>query len=165
VAPDAKAIWVHYHDHIQAHLGPNGAFRPISGFAAKAAEHSLRLAGVLTLANDLKAQDISEVEMRAGIVLSQFYLGEALRLFHTAQTNPDLLLAEKVLTWLKRAGAPALVSLPDVYQSGPNACRDKATAARILAILCDHGLTRQVEGGAVIDGKRRRVVYEVRPDV
>jgi hypothetical protein len=31
------------------------------------------------------------------------------------------------------------VSLPDIYQKGPNAIRDKRTAVKVVAILEDHG--------------------------
>jgi len=57
-------------------------------------------------------------------------------LFYTAKTNPDLVLAERVLTWLRTRECPDnhLVSLPDVYQFGPNSVRDKGTAERILGI-------------------------------
>jgi hypothetical protein len=167
VSSDGKLIWIRFHDWVQDHLGRDGVFRPISGIAAKAAEHALRLAGTLSLVEDLNATAISPGHVKAGIVLARFYLTEALRLFHSAKTDPDLLLAEKVFTWLKTRGGsrPQLVSLPCVYQTGPNAVRDKATAARCMAFLADHGWVRLVEGGAEIAGKKRRQVWEVNPDV
>ncbi len=167
VSPDGKEIWIRFHDWVQDHLKPGGIFRPISGIAAKAAEHALRLAGTLTLVDNIDATFISPEHVKAGITLARFYLTEALRLFHTGKTNPDILLTEKVLTWLKtRTGPrPQLLSLPCVYQTGPNAVRDKATAARCLALLADHGCVRMVEGGAEIDGKKRRQVWEVNPNV
>jgi len=167
VSSDGKEIWIRSHDWVQGHLGRDGVFRPISGIAAKAAEHALRLAGTLSLVEDLNATAISPGHVKAGIVLARFYLTEALRLFHSAKTDPDLLLAEKVFTWLKTRGGsrPQLVSLPCVYQTGPNAVRDKATAARCMAFLADHGWVRLVEGGAEIAGKKRRQVWEVHPDV
>jgi hypothetical protein len=167
VATEGKAVWVRFHDWAQDHLKEGGIFRPISGIAAKAAEHALRLAGTLTLVDNIDAAFISREQVEAGITLARFYLTEALRLFHAAKPNQDLVLAEKVLSWLKtRVGErPQLVSLPCVYQTGPNAVRDKSTAARCMAILGDHGWVRLVEGGAEIDGRKRRQVWEVRPDV
>ena len=167
VAPEGKIIWIRFHDWVQDHLKEGGIFRPISGIAAKAGEHALRLAGTLALVDNSDATFISLEHGKAGITLAQFYLAEALRLFHSAKTDPDILLTEKVLTWLKtRPGSrPQLVSLPCVYRTGPNAVRDKATAARCMAFLADHGWVRLVEGGAEIDGKKRRQVWEVNPDV
>ena len=167
LAPDAKAVWVRFHDWIQDHLRPDGIFRPISGIAAKAAEHGLRLAGTLALVDDLNTAAISPEHVKAGIVLAQFYLGEALRLFHSAKTDPDLLLGERVLTWLRTrvCSNRKLVSLPDLYQFGPNGVRDKSTAKRIMGLLSDHHWARPIEGGAEIDGKKRRQVWEVNPYV
>lgn len=167
VSPDGKEIWIRFHDWVQDHLKARGIFRPISGIAAKAGEHALRLAGTMALVKNIDATFIPPEHVKAGIVLARFYLTEALRLFHAAKTNPDILLAEKVLAWLKarEGSSPQVISLPCVYQTGPNAVRDKATAARCMAILGDHGWVRPVEGGAEIDGKKRRQVWEVNPDV
>ncbi len=163
LASDAKDVWVRFHDWIQDHLLPNGIFRPISGIAAKAAEHALRLAATLTLVEDLSTKAISLEHAKNGITLTRFYLTEALRIFHTAKTNPDLLIAEKVLAWLRsREGVERnLVSLPDLYQRGPNVVRDKATASKIMQILSDHGWVRPVEGEAEVCGKKRRQAWEV----
>lgn len=165
IATDAKADWIDFHDWVQSHLHPDGIYRPISGIAAKAAEHALRLAGTLTLMENLDATIISQEKVRGGIVLANFYLGEALRLHHSAKTDTDLINAEKVLAWLRtREGVGKhLICLPDVYRLGPNAVRDKATAAKIMAILADHGWLKQVEGGTEIDGKKRRQVWMVSP--
>jgi len=167
VASEAKAVWVRFHDWIQEHLRPDGMFRPISSIAAKAAEHALRLAGTLALVDDLNGPAITLQHVKNGIILAQFYLTEALRLFHTAKTNPDLLVAEKVLAWLRtREGSEkSLISLPDIYQMGPNAVRDKATAIKVMQILSDHLWVKPVEGGAEVGGKKRRQVWEVSPYV
>jgi len=167
VAPEAKALWVRFYDWIQEHLRPDGMFRPISSIAAKAAEHALRLAGTLALVDDLNSPAITIQHVKNGIILARFYLTEALRLFHTAKTNPDLVLAEKVLTWLRtrECADKHLVSLSDVYQMGPNAVRDKATAAKIMQILTEHFWVRPLEGGAEIGGVKRRQAWEVHPNV
>jgi hypothetical protein len=167
VAPEAKALWVRFYDWIQEHLRPDGMFRPISSIAAKAAEHALRLAGTLALVDDLNSPAITIQHVKNGIILARFYLTEALRLFHTAKTNPDLVLAEKVLTWLRTRECPDkhLVSLSDVYQMGPNAVRDKATAGKIMQILTEHFWVRPLEGGAEIGGVKRRQAWEVHPNV
>ncbi len=167
VSPDGKEIWIRFHDWVQNHLKVGEIFRPISGIAAKAGEHALRLAGTLALVEDINVTSISLDYVKSGITLARFYLTEALRLFHTAKTNPDLVLAEKILTWLRTRGCPDkhLVSLPEVYQMGPNAVRDKATAAKIMQILAEHFWVRPLEGGAEFGGKKRRQVWEVHPNV
>ena len=163
LSPEAKTVWVRFHDWVQSHLGVDGIFRPIAGIAGKAAEHALRLAGTLTLLDDLNAPSITIEHMKNGIVLARFYLTEALRLLNSARTNPDLISAEKVLDWLRtrEKGERMYVSLPEVYQFGPNVVRDKSTALKAIHILVDHGWLRPLEGGGKVGGKHRKQVWEV----
>ena len=150
----------------------DGILRPISGIAAKAAEHALRLAGVLAPIDDIEARFVSRRHVEAGIALAHFYLTEALRLFDSSRIDPDLMLAEKLLGWLKRRGtmnsgnsASRLVYLVLTYQYGPNTVRDKATAKRIVGILEDHGWLLPIDRGAVADGKHRQDAWQVHPAV
>jgi hypothetical protein len=53
------------------------------------------------------------------------------------------------------------ISLPDIYQRGPNAIRDKATATKLVGILVDHGWLHKIEGGAVIAGHHRRDAWKI----
>ena len=73
VALEAKAVWIRFHDWIQEHLHHGGIFRPISGIAAKAAEHALRLAATLALVDNLNASAISLEQVKNGITLARFY--------------------------------------------------------------------------------------------
>ncbi|MCR9061805.1 MAG: YfjI family protein [Rhodobacteraceae bacterium] len=50
---EAKTIWIGLHDFIEKQLPPEKDFHPISGLANKGAEHAARLAGVLTLWENL----------------------------------------------------------------------------------------------------------------
>jgi hypothetical protein len=53
------------------------------------------------------------------------------------------------------------ISLPDIYQRSLNSIRDKATAARLVTILADHGWLNPIPGGAEIDGKHRREAWGI----
>lgn len=155
----AKNIWVGFYNHIEKLCKKDRELHPIKGFASKSAEHAARIAGVLSLVENLNAVEISEANIQSGIAIVQFHLGEALRLFNSSADNPDLLLAETLLAWAKVQGKPVYPGL--IYQRGPNAIRDKATAERIIYILVDHGWFRPIIGGAIIDGKKRKTAYEV----
>jgi len=96
--------------------------------------------------------------MAAGIELAQFYLSEALRIFHVSSTDPDLILAQKLLEW---ATLKSEVYSVEIYQKGPYAIRDKKTAIRIIEILERHGWFIRVEGGMKIEGTHRRDVWRV----
>ncbi|MDQ3559252.1 MAG: DUF3987 domain-containing protein, partial [Pseudomonadota bacterium] len=47
IAPEAEAIWRAFFDHIEVQCGTHNDLGPIQDFAAKAAEHAARIAGVL----------------------------------------------------------------------------------------------------------------------
>ncbi len=162
LAPEGKRLWITFHDWVQRNLGPDGALRPVASFAAKAAEHAARLAGVLAVVDDVGARLVDARHVEAGVALVRWYLGEALRLQGVAATNADLLAAARLLTWLQARGRGRLVALADVYQRGPASVRDRATAARLLGVLAEHGHARRLDGGAELDGHHRRDVWEVR---
>lgn len=165
VDPDAKPTWIAFHDWVQDHLKEDGFLRAISGLAAKAPEHALRLAGVLALVDDLEVEAISRRHVEAGITLARFYLTEAQRLFNAARVDPDLQLAGKLLTWLwtqHEEGKRNLVYTAKIYQYGPNAVRDQATTMKLMNILSQHQWVRRVDDGARLDGAHRKDVWEVR---
>ena len=91
----------------------------------------------------------------------QHHAAEALRLARAGITDPDLLLANWLLEWLMVAWPEAVVSLPDIYQRSLNAIGDKATAARIVGILSDHGWLAKIEGGAKVAGVKRRDAWAI----
>ena len=61
---------------------------------------------------------------------------------------------------LRRWGEPA-ISLPDLYQRGPAAIRDAATARKVVGILENHGWLIRIPEGAVISGVRRHEAWRV----
>ncbi|QLA16372.1 DUF3987 domain-containing protein [Desulfolutivibrio sulfoxidireducens] len=161
LAPDAKASWIRFHNYIEAHLGDGGAFAPIRAFANKAPEHAARLAGILTLVDDIRAKEIPLAKLVAGIELAKHYLAEALRLYHSGATDPDIELAERLLGWIQAQGRPH-IWMTLIYQIGPNAIRDAKTAKRIIRVLEDHHWLEAIGGGMEIDGQFRRNVWRVR---
>lgn len=159
LSPEARQLWIAFHNTVEKNLAAEQPFSTIKGFANKAPEHALRLAGILVLYDDLHVQEISVTTLGAGIDLAQHYLAEALRLFHSGLIDADLILAGKLLTWAQSRGQ--YVSLMDIYQRGPNAVRDAATALKLATLLVEHGWFKAVPGGREIDGIFRRQVWEV----
>jgi hypothetical protein len=158
----ATNIWRTFADHVEGQIGPGGALEPIIGFANKLPEHAARLAAVLTLIEDPAASDVTQEFMARGIVLAQHYSSEALRLFQGAKIDRDLRRAAQLLDWLVSWGDPS-VSLPDIYQSGPNAIRDRKTALRLVGILETHRYLVKLSGNTIVKGERRRDAWLIVP--
>ena len=158
--PDAKHLWVQFHDHVEGLLGDGRELSPIKGLAAKGAEHCARLAGILAVVDDLQTTVVKRHHVEAGIALAQYYLGEGLRLFNNSHDNPDLILAERLLAWAQTLESKP-VYLQLVYQYGPNQIRDQETARKIIRILEAHGWLEPIPGGQEIEGIHRKEVWRV----
>ena len=157
-SPTAKEVWVSFHNECETYMRPNSPLETVRGFASKAPEHALRIAGVLTMVADIDRKKINIDEMTAAIELTRYYLSEWIRLNDDCGTDPDILLAEKLLAWAERYD---FVHLKQIYQYGPNSIRTKKTASRICSILKEHGYFNEVSGGKIIDGTKRRAVWRV----
>jgi hypothetical protein len=151
----------HFADNVEIRLPEGGELRGISGLANKLSEHAVRLAGVLTLAHDIEAGEIAASEMAAAIELAQHYAGEALRLDSGSQISADLRLAQQALNWLQLHWQESAISLPDLYQRGPNAIRDMKTARQVITTLEEHGYLARLPGGAVIAAQRRQDAWRI----
>ncbi|MDO8397972.1 MAG: YfjI family protein [Bradyrhizobium sp.] len=159
----ATKVWRTFADHVEGQIGPGGALEPIIGFANKLPEHAARLAVVLTLVEDPTATEVAQEFMARGIVLAQHYSSEALRLFQGAKIDRELRLAAQLLDWLVSWDDPN-VSLPDIYQSGPNAIRDRKTALRLVRILETHRNLVKLPGITIVKGERRRDAWLIVPE-
>ncbi len=157
----ARAKWIAFSDHVERLIGPGGPMEPIKGLANKLAEHSARLAAVLALVENLDADEVTGSHMDAGIDLVQHYAGEALRLFAASAISESLRAAQGVLDWILNKWDKPEISLPDIYQKGPNAIRDKQSALTVVKILVDHGWLVPIEGSGDLDGKKRRDVWTI----
>jgi hypothetical protein len=156
-------VWVAFHDFVEERLGSNGAMELIRGLANKLPEHSVRLAAILTLAQDLEAGEIPKHTMAQGIELAHYYANEALRIYASSKVSADLKTAEHLLNWLQTGWSREkgnLISVPDIYQHGPSAIRDSKVARRMVAILLEHGWLHSA-GRGEIQGKSREEVYRI----
>ena len=185
LGPEARRTWIEFVDHIEGQIGAGGALAPVRGLAGKAPEHAARIAAVLAVYDDHRRRTIPVEYVDRGIQLVGFYLGEALRLHGAAQVSIELEIAETTRLWLAESwpqierdraislhadpacsdpAAPkrrVVFGLPDLYQYGPAAVRDAATAEGVANILVTHGWAEPMPGGAVVAGCRRKTAWRV----
>jgi hypothetical protein len=161
LSPEARREWIAFQHSTEGSIGPGGNLETVRGLGNKLPEHAARLAAVLTLFSNPETPEISAAAMGSGIVLAQFYAEEAIRLADSAQISVDALLAEKVRGWLVHHWSETRVSLPDIYQHGPNAVREKAKARKVVQVLEEHGHLLRIDGGAVIRGAKRRDAWQI----
>jgi hypothetical protein len=154
---EAFSLWRDFYNEVEASLKKGGKYALISAFGAKAAEHCLRLAGILQLFENPGARKVSIEVMRNAIKLMHFYLAECLRLTGIHSIDRKLRLAESLRVWIQNREFiyPGLV-----YQYGPNQIRNKAAAKEAIDILVLHNWLKSVDSREV-DGRRRFDVYQV----
>jgi Protein of unknown function (DUF3987) len=136
LSPDARSALITTYDEIEVAQETEGDLSTVREFASKAGEHACRIAGVLALVADPKAFVVGPEEMTGALRLTEFYLGEQLRLAGAASISSEIADAQKLLDWIKRKGHRELTG-KQVMQLGPNSIRDGASARRALRMLVD----------------------------
>lgn len=141
---DATELWVQFFNQIESQSSPNGELARLRDFASKAAEHAARIAGVLTLFDNLHADEIGYEAMQNAIALLDWYLAEAERLHSASRLDPNLLRAESLLAWfVERGDGP--VPFREILQFGPAPLRTKKAADNAISVLLDHRQIIQTE--------------------
>jgi hypothetical protein len=139
----ATTAWQKFYDHLEGQCGAGNELVAIGDFAAKAAEHAARIAGVITIVEDLRAKEIGLEHMEGALMLADWYVNEALRLQQAGRTDPKLIKAAKLLEWLK--GQPdGEASISTILTRGPNEMRTKAPVEEYLKVLASHGLVTEI---------------------
>jgi hypothetical protein len=156
-----QLVWAGFADHIEREIRPGGGLELVRGLANKLPEHAARLAGVLTLVQDIQAGDIAVTEMAAGIELAQHYASEALRLHGASWIAEGIRRTQELLNWLLLHWNEKAISLPDIYQRGPNSIRDASAARKAVDILEEHGWLIRIPQGAVVAGVPRRDAWQI----
>lgn len=144
IEADASALWVQFHNHVERMLGEHEDVRGVQDFAAKAAEHAARIAGVLTIYEDVRATTIKRPAMEYAVELLQHYVSEALRLHKAGRTDPKLVTAQRLLDWLRANTNGERIGFREIIQYGPGAVRTKAEADAAVSLLMGHGWLTEV---------------------
>lgn len=153
LSPDAHQCWISFHDGLEKQLGKGGQYHSVRRFGSKAAEHVLRIAGVLALFENPASLKIDADYVERAITIIDYYLHERIRLDNYCYIEPSLLAAQRVLEWMKSKGSDA-VTLRDLYQYGPSAVRSKNKAVTVMRILEEHGRAYPIPANEIIEGAK-----------
>ncbi|MEI4261583.1 YfjI family protein [Roseovarius sp. D0-M9] len=161
----ARSLLIEFHDTIETLQAPGGDLAHITGTASKAAEQAARIAGVLTLWQDLQAAEVLPQDMANAITLAQFYLSEAARLAEAATVSVEIERAEKLRKWLLESWGEPEIAQAEVVQSGPYALRDVKAAKPALALLEQCGWIVRLNKGTVVRGSARKDAWRIKRGV
>jgi hypothetical protein len=136
---DATALFWEFVDAVEKEMAAGGEYEPTRPFAAKLPEHAARLGVTIAAYRDPNITELDQEDFNRGIRLAAYYAGEAKRISASGWTDPDILLAKKLLDWLLHDWNKPTVTARDIYCYGPNAIRDRETTLSLAEILVDHG--------------------------
>lgn len=150
LSPEAKEIWVSFHDEVEEELGRGREYYDVQDVASKAADNAARLAACLHAFCD-HTHSISSIgveSMEAGTELMRWYLHEALRFCRQVAVPDSLRKAERLEEWLigKLYSGMALVPTREVKQFAPNELRG-AASSEAFAVLEDHNRAKLITQG------------------
>lgn len=136
---DAYQLWIRFYNEFEIAQGVGNALHDVQGFASKAAEQALRIAGVIAAVNG--ADRIDLVTMVGAAKIAQFYTGEHLRLMGCAIQNTRLRHLKILLGFLQEKGRCKKV---DVAKFSPRPVRLLQTKgiAPLLDELVQRGYVR-----------------------
>ncbi len=145
---EACQMWVELYNEIEKKSGPGRDFESISGFAGKAPNHLIRLAGIMALFEDVHRKTIPVEYIGRASELIEYYLNERLRIVKISEPDQDLENAKVLLKWIQKKGLKVL-TLPDVYQRGPSRFRTKNQASKVIQVLESHLWIERINDGGV----------------
>ncbi len=162
LSPEAFQFWEVLHNTIETEMAPGGSFATVKPWASKTPEQALRIAGVLTLFENAHARAIDATTMERAAELALWHLGEAARLAGTAALSSEVRDAEALLAWAHE-NRHARVYSTMALNRGPARIRENETFRQAMGELERAGWALPVDGGAMMDGRHRRHVWDVLP--
>jgi hypothetical protein len=125
ISEAATIEWVDFYNRVEERCAPNADLSSIGDFAAKAAEHAARIAGVITVVENIYATEIDKKSMAGALKIMDWHISEAFRLKEAERTDPRLLRANALLKWIQEQPG-GQIGFRELLQLGPNAARTKA---------------------------------------
>ena len=162
LSEDARAVLIELHDDIEAGLAPGGRYSQVRAFANRAVENATRLAGIITLFDDLEAPAVSKVAAEAGAELARFYIEEFSYLRVQAKISKDHGAAGQLGAWMAKEYGPGGIGHDKhVSQFGPQAFRKAGDRKPALDLLAAHRWIEFLPPGTVVDGSKRQTAFRV----
>lgn len=153
LSPEAKAVWVAYHDTIEVQLREGGDLADVRDVASKTADNAARLAALLHVVERGTGGQIQADTMTAAARIAAWHLSEAQRFFGEIalpEQQADALRLERFLIdWCRREHTES-VPRREAQRTGP--IRESGRLDAALAELGDANRAR-----LIVVGKRKTI--------
>lgn len=155
LSPDAKGVWISFHDDVEVELLPGREMAETQDVASKAADNAVRLAALFHLFEKAPGGRIGVDHMRAGATLAGWHLYEARRFMGEIVLPIQKHHATKLDAWLLeycKQNRVDKVSTRNAMRFGPNCTREKLVLDSALQELIEACRIRIVK-----DGKKKTI--------
>ena len=150
LSPEAKALWIEYHDDVERDLGQGGDLNDVKDVASKSADNAARLAALFAFFERGAGAIIGEDDFRRAAQIALWHLSEARRFLGEFCMPEELTNAARLESWLikwcRKKGC-TIISCRDIQQYGPYGLRRKAPLNAALGELVELGRAREVKTG------------------
>jgi len=158
----AQKILISFHDEVEGQLAAGGKFEKERGFASKATENATRIAGIVTLFDDVDATEVTGEAAEGACELMRYYMAEFSYLLSLGKSQKDDSEAASLGLWLvHRYGAGGIGHDKDIGQFGPAEYRKKGSRQHAMSQLVDHGWIEMLPKGTVVDGVARAEAFRI----
>ncbi len=161
LSEQARALLEQFYNCVEQASNKGEAFEYMTGFAAKAPEMAVRIAGVQTLYADEHATEITGEMISNGIAMMDWYLSEMLRVTDTGRPNEELCAVEELRQWVVNRWAEEFIDKRTMMKNGPGHLRDGNTLHRCIQKLEEHGWLVREAGRQEISGSNSRTYWRV----
>ncbi|GAB6907626.1 hypothetical protein JCM12296A_34630 [Desulfosarcina cetonica] len=141
LSPDAKKLWIRFHDDIERELADTGELGDVRDVGSKAADNAARLAALFHVFDHGPQGEVGQEHMQAAARIVTWHVFEARRFLRRVSSETegqgDAVMLD---AWLiDRCQQDGVISIPisTIQKSGPNRLRKKAALNAALAELED----------------------------
>lgn len=165
LAADARAAWQGFRHEIEAQLRPDGKLCRCLGWGGKIVGFSLRIAGLLNVAEHGTAQSqISLATMNNALTIARALSDHALAAFGVMSEDEAADDAQTILQWILREGHSRF-RRTDCLRKFHGRFTSKKRFDQALACLADRNIISQMRQETTTVGKRATLYYEVNPQL
>ena len=157
----ARAKFEEFYNRVEQASNKGDAFEYMTGFAAKAPEMAVRIAGVQTLYADEHAVEITEEMISNGISMMEWYLSEMQCVSDTGRPDEELCAAEDLRQWVVNRWEGEFIDKRTMMKNGPDHLRDANTLQCGIKKLEAHGWLVREAGRQVINGANSKTIWRV----
>ncbi|MCE9616485.1 MAG: DUF3987 domain-containing protein [Lentisphaerae bacterium] len=164
---EALDVWATFADETERNMGPDGVLAHARDWGAKLAGAVARIAGLLHVMADATEPNIPPATVAAAWAVGQYFQSHALGAFALMEADPRLVLARRVLGWIRRHHKLTfkLSELFNARVGGATVTMADDLAPGVL-VLIDRGYCRPLPAQAIARrGRKPSPAFAVNPAV